>query len=102
MGSSRTELGGAALEHYALKGWAVVPGFFSAAQTVQLARFADEVCELPEVAGKQMVYRESSLLDARARVFQRVENFCSYHLGFDELIRGSRLQSAVEQLLCGP
>jgi hypothetical protein len=99
---SRPELGGAALAHYALKGWAVVPGFFSAAQSAQLVRFADEVCELPEVAGRQMLYRESSLLDAQARVFQRVENFCSYHVGFDQLIRGARLESAVEQLLGGP
>jgi len=99
---SRAELGGSALEHYALKGWVVAPGFFSAAQTDQLVRFADEVCGLPEVAGKQMIYREASLLDAQARVFQRVENFCSYHAGFDKLIRGGRLESAVEQLLDAP
>jgi hypothetical protein len=100
--SRRAELSGSALEHYALKGWVVVPGFFSAAQTDELVRFAQEVCELPEVAGKQMVYREPSLLDAQARVFQRVENFCPYHAGFDQLIRGGRLESAVEQLLGGP
>jgi 2-aminoethylphosphonate dioxygenase len=101
MGRSRAELNGSALEHYALKGWVVVPGFFSAAQTAKLVRFADEVCELPEVAGKQMVYREPNLLDAQARVFQRVENFCSYHIGFDKLIRG-QLKSAVEQVLGSP
>ena len=99
---TRAELDRAALEHYQLKGWTVVPGFFSAAQTAELVRFADEVCELPEVAGTQMIYREPSLLDAQARVFQRVENFCPYHLGFDKLIRGSRLQSAVEQVLGSP
>ena len=99
MGRSRAELEGSALEHYAQKGWVVVPGFFSAAQTAELVRFADEVCELPEVTGKHMVYRESSLLDAQARVFQRVENFCSFHVGFDKLIRGGQLQSAVEQVL---
>lgn len=102
MRRSRAQLGGSMLEDYAMKGWVVVPGFFSAAQTEQLVRFADEVCELPEVAGKQMLYREPSLLDAEARVFQRVENFCSYHRGFDQLIRGGRLESAVEQLLGGP
>jgi 2-aminoethylphosphonate dioxygenase len=102
MENSRAELGGSALEHYANKGWVVVPGFFSAAETDNLLRFAGEVCELPEVAGRQMLYREPNLLDAQARVFQRVENFCSYHLGFDKLIRGGRLESAVEQLLGGP
>jgi 2-aminoethylphosphonate dioxygenase len=107
MGGNTAELSGSALEpraleHYALKGWVAVPGFFSAAQTEQLARFTDELCELPEVAGKQMLYREPSLLDEQARVFQRVENFCSFHAGFDQLIRGGRLESAVEQLLGGP
>ncbi|HTB86603.1 MAG TPA: phytanoyl-CoA dioxygenase family protein [Steroidobacteraceae bacterium] len=102
MRRSRAQLDGSMLEDYARKGWVVAPGFFSPAETEQLVQFTDEVCELPEVAGKQMLYRESSLLDAEARVFQRVENFCSYHLGFDKLIRGGRLESAVEQLLGGP
>ena len=102
MGRSRVELGSPVLEQYALKGWAAVPGFFSAAQTDQLVRFADEVCELPEVAGNQMIYREPSLFEAQDRVLQRVENFCPYHLGFDKLIRGGRLASAVEQLLGEP
>ena len=102
MGRSRAELDGSALEHYAHKGWVVVPGFLSAAQTAELVRFTDEVCGLPEVTGKQMLYRESSLLDGQARVFQRVENFCAYHSGFDQLIRGGRLQAVVEQLLGGP
>jgi hypothetical protein len=102
MGRSGAVLDGSALEHYALKGWVVVPGFFAAAQTAQLGRFTDEVCKLPEVAGKQMVYREPSLLDAQARVFQRVENFSPHHTGFDQHIRGGRLQTVVEQLLGGP
>ena len=99
LGRSRAELGNDAIENYARQGWTVVPAFFSAAETAQLAQFADEVCALPEVAGKQMIYREPSLLDAKARVFQRIENFCPYHAGFDELIRGGRLLSAVEQAL---
>src|SRR5271166_5258481 len=101
-GGHRGELDAAALETYARRGWAAAPGFFSAAETAQLVRFTEEVCELPEVAGKQMVYREPSLLDPQARVIQRIENFCPFHLGFDALIRGGRLQSAVEQLLEGP
>jgi 2-aminoethylphosphonate dioxygenase len=102
MGNTRRELDPTALESYTRRGWAVAPGFFSAAETAQLTRFTDEVCELPEVSGKQMVYREPSLLDAQARLVQRVENFCPYHIGFDKLIRGGRLQSAVEQLFGGP
>jgi 2-aminoethylphosphonate dioxygenase len=96
------ELGRSALEHYTRHGWTFVPGFFSATQTTQLVQFTDEVCALPELAGRQMLYREPSLLDAQARVIQRIENFCPFHVGFDQLIRGHRLQSAVEQLLGDP
>jgi 2-aminoethylphosphonate dioxygenase len=96
------ELGPAALEAYAQRGWTVTPSFFSTAETSQLVRFTEEVSELPEISGQQMVYREPNLLDQEARVVQRIENFCPHHSGFDVLIRGGRLQSAVEQLLGSP
>jgi len=80
----------------------MVPAFFSADETAQLLRFTDEAYELPEIAGRQMIYREPSLLDSNARVIQRIENFCPHHVGFDKLIRGSRLQAAVERLLGVP
>src|ERR1700735_4528670 len=99
MGNSRGELGSAALASYASRGWAVVPAFFSTQETAQLVRFTQEVSELPEIAGTQMIYREPSLLDPNARIVQRIENFCPHHMGFDQLIRGGRLQAAVEKLL---
>jgi hypothetical protein len=99
---TRAELDHAALEHYARQGWTAVPCFFSPAETAQLVGFTEEVCKLPELPGRHMIYREPSLLDVQTRVFQRVENFCPYHVGFDKLIRGGRLQLAVEQLLGGP
>jgi 2-aminoethylphosphonate dioxygenase len=102
MGNSRGELGSAARASYASQGWTLVPGFFSAEEAAQLERFTDQVCELPEIAGTQMIYREPSLLDSNARIVQRIENFCPYHAGFDEAIRGGRLQAAVEKLFGAP
>jgi hypothetical protein len=102
MGNTGRELGSEALEDFARRGWAAVPGFFPAAATADLVRFTDEVCALPEIPGRQMVYREPSLLDPQARVVQRIENFAPYHSGYDTLIRGSRLQAAVEQMLGCP
>jgi ectoine hydroxylase-related dioxygenase (phytanoyl-CoA dioxygenase family) len=87
---------------YARDGWAAVPGFFSPETMAEIDRFTDETEALPEVAGAQMVYREPSLLDPEARVIQRIEGFCPHHPGFDAVIRGGRLQRAVEQLLGGP
>jgi hypothetical protein len=102
MGSSRGELDSAALASYASRGWTLVPEFFSAEEAGPLVRFTEEVCELPEIPGTQMIYREPSLLDPNARIIQRIENFCPYHAGFDKLIRGGRLQAAVEKLFGAP
>ena len=96
------ELGDDALAAYARTGWAAARGFFSDAEAADIAAWTDEVCALPERSGAQMVYREQSLLDAQAHVVQRIEDFCPYHPAFDALIRGGRLQAAVEQLLGGP
>lgn len=89
------------LARYARDGWAPVPGFFTPTEMAEIDRFADELEALPEISGAQMVYREPSLLDTGVRVIQRIEDFCPHHAGFDALIRGGRLQRAVEQLLGG-
>ena len=77
---------------YARQGWTTVPRFFSGQEVAQLASFTEEVCQLPEVAGKQMVYHEPSLLVAGAQLIQRIENFCPFHSGFDHLVRAGRVR----------
>jgi hypothetical protein len=89
----------AALADFARTGWCAARGFFSPEEMVRIARWTNEVTALPEVSGAQMVYREPSLLDPAAKVIQRIEDFCPHHAGFDALVRGGRLQRAVEQLL---
>ena len=101
-GGGGPALDSAALARYARDGWVAAPGFFSPRKLAEIDRFTDETEALPEVSGAQMVYREPSLLDPNARVIQRIEDFCPHHRGFDALIRGGRLQQAVEQLLGGP
>jgi hypothetical protein len=97
-----SECDSAVLAGYARDGWAAAPGFFSPDELAEIDRFAEETKALPDVPGAQMVYWEPSLLDSNARVIQRIEDFCPRHSGFDALIRGGRLQRAVEQLLGGP
>lgn len=92
----------AALADFARTGWVAAHGFLSAAETEAVRLWTDEVTALPERSGAHMVYHEPSLLDPHARVIQRIEDFCPHHAGFDALIRGGRLQAAVEQLLGGP
>jgi hypothetical protein len=102
MTASDRILGPAALERYARSGWLAERGFFSEADIPDIVRITEEIRALPEVAGAQMVYRESSLLDSNARIIQRIENFCPYHAGADALIRGGRLQRRVEELFGCP
>jgi len=43
---------------------------------------------MPEVPGRQMVYWEN--VSGGDRIVQRIENFCPYHEGMDELVRAGR------------
>jgi ectoine hydroxylase-related dioxygenase (phytanoyl-CoA dioxygenase family) len=91
-----------AAEHYHRYGWAHLRGFFDAAQTARILRHVDDLVELPELPGRQMVYREQSLLDTGERVVQRIEDFCSHHAELDALVRGNRLQAMAQRLAGGP
>jgi len=89
------------LAHYASKAWVAVPGFFSTAQTAQIASWVEELERRPERPGVEMVYHEPKLDDPSVRLVQRIENFCEFHAGFGELVQG-RLQSAIEALINEP
>jgi 2-aminoethylphosphonate dioxygenase len=87
--------------HFARKGWASVPGFFSDAEVAQISGWVDELSARPERPGTHMVYHEGKVDDASVRLVQRMENFCPFHPGFDELVNG-RLKASVEKMLGGP
>jgi hypothetical protein len=90
------------LAQYARTGWVARKGLFSAPEVADIARWTDEVCALPEVPGRHMVYYEDSLLAPGTRVVQRIEDFCPYHAGFDALVRSGLILAAVEQLFQAP
>ncbi len=85
------------LAHYRQKGWVTARGFFSPQDTGKLTRWTEEICAMPEVPGRQMVYWEKAR-DGN-RIVQRIENFCPYHAQMDGLVRTGRLMAAVESLL---
>jgi 2-aminoethylphosphonate dioxygenase len=99
---AETVLHRAALPHYRRHGWTHARGFFTDAEMVSIIGYVDQVAALPEISGRQMVYREPSLLDPNLRVLQRIEDFCPHHPQFDALVRGGRLQAAIERLLGEP
>ena len=95
-------LTGEQIESYGRTGWLLARSFFEPEEVAAISRWADDLAASPEVPGKQMVYRESSLIGAGTRVIQRIENFCPYHSEFDRLVRAGRLFTAIEQLFGAP
>ena len=93
------ELSADDIAHYRQKGWVAARGFFSPAEAARLSQWTDEICALPEVPGRHMVYWENN---ASGRLLQRIEDFCSFHAGMDELVRQGRLTEAVAELLEAP
>jgi phosphatidylglycerophosphate synthase len=89
------------LRRFERQGWASVPGFFSDGEVAQISDWVDELSRRPERPGTHMVYHEDKFDDASVRLVQRMENFCPFHPGFEELVNG-RLKAAVERMLGGP
>jgi hypothetical protein len=89
------------LSAFKARGWLSARGFFSPEEAHEISRMTDELRSAPEVPGRHMVYYEDSLTKPGERIVQRIENFCPFHTGFDALVRGGRLQAAVDQLLDG-
>lgn len=83
-------------------GFLVTRGFFHAADVARMSRWIDELAALPESPGRHWVYREDSLTEPGVRVLQRIENFCPFHPGFDELVRAGALAGWVAALMGGP
>lgn len=90
------------LAQYREKGWLLARGFVSPTEVATLGRWTDELAGWPEEPGRHMVYHETSLKDADARIIQRIENFCPFHAGFDGFVRGGRMLAAVSRLLGAP
>ncbi len=80
------------------QGYLIVPGLFDTSMTAALIEATAEVQAMPEVAGRQMVYWETSQRGDGTRMVQRIENFYPYHDWFHELFDGPLLRGAVDQL----
>ena len=100
--SSQRPLSSRHLAAYRRTGWVLARGFCTPSEVVALSRWTDALAALPEEAGRHMVYRETSLVDAGRQVIQRIENFCPFHAGFDRFVRVGRMIEAVTRLLGAP
>ena len=80
-------------------GYDIVPAMYDVASVGKIATWTEEILGWPELPGEHMVYYEDSLIAGADRVVSRVENFCPFHAGFDDLIRTGAMIDAVSQLL---
>jgi hypothetical protein len=87
------------IRHYRQKGWVTARGFFPPEETRRLTRWTDEICAMPEIPGRQMVYWETA--GDGGKIVQRIENFCPFHAAMDDLVRSGPLMAAVATLLEG-
>ena len=83
-------------------GFLVVRGFFDAARTAELQRWTDDLCAAPEQRGRQWIYHEDSLTEPGKPIVQRIENFCPFHDGFDDVVRAGALARWTGALMGGP
>jgi len=82
-------------------GYLVVRDFFGAEQTGDILRWTRELETAPELRGRHWVYHEDSLTEPGRRLIQRIENFCPFHAGFDDLIRHGALARWTGALMGG-
>jgi 2-aminoethylphosphonate dioxygenase len=82
-------------------GYLVVRDFFGAEQVRDILRWTRELETAPEMPGRHWVYHEDSLAEPGRRLIQRIENFCPFHTGFDNLIRHDALSRWTGALMGG-
>jgi ectoine hydroxylase-related dioxygenase (phytanoyl-CoA dioxygenase family) len=82
-------------------GYLVVRDFFGADQTRDILRWTRELETAPEMPGQHWVYHEDSVTEPGRRLIQRIENFCPFHTGFDDLIRHGALSRWTAALMGG-
>ncbi len=90
------------IRDFARDGFVVVPGLFTPEEMAAIMAWTEELAALPEVPGEYMMYFEQSLVRPGERLLSRIENFCPYHAGFNDLVQGPKLLGAVAQLFGEP
>ena len=81
-------------------GYLVVPGLFSAAETAEMRRWADEAQAWPERKGGAWMYFEETA-DGQ-RLLNRMERIVAHHEGFARVAADPRMQGACGQLFGEP
>jgi 2-aminoethylphosphonate dioxygenase len=82
-------------------GFLLTRDFLDPGLLAYVQRWTDEIAAAPEVPGRHMVYYEDSLIVPGERIVQRIENFCPFNPGFDDLLRRGAVLDWASALLAG-
>ena len=76
-------------------GLVLVPELFNKSEVELILKYTEELQTSPEVSGKEWKYFEKSKINKDEKILQRIENFCKYHKGFNDLCAKSRIIECV-------
>ena len=75
-------------------GFIKVPSLFSKEEVELISKYTDELKNSPEVSDREWKYYEDGKLNDD-RIICRIENFCKYHTGFNDLSSKGKLIDCV-------
>ena len=83
------------IEKFKKDGFVHVPKLFNDAEVKSILEYTETMQNSPEVSGKEWKYFEESKLNKSQKVLARIENFCKYHNGFNDLCTKGRIIDCV-------
>lgn len=69
------------------QGFVALRQAFNPSEAATICDWATEIAERPEEIGKHWVFHETSLLDDKKSLINRIENMTPFHAGLDELAK---------------
>ena len=83
------------IKEFKNNGFVFVPELFNKSETELIVKYTEEIQNASEISGKGWKYFEKSKINKDKRVLERIENFCKYHEGFNDLCANSRITESV-------
>jgi len=80
-------------------GFVLVRELFSKFEIKKILKYTEELQTSTEVSGKEWKYFEKSEINKNEKVLARIENYCKYHEGFNDLCNNSRIMECVNDCL---
>ena len=77
-------------------GFVVIRNLLDKKEVDLIIQYTEELQNAEEVSGKEWKYFEESKLDKNKKVLSRIENFCKFHKGFEEICTQNKIIDCVK------